>query len=202
MIDKLFAGAIVLLTLGALGYVLWTFSLIVDGLFEHKARERLLKDMRAAVKVSQPPWDQVLEIARSRGVEQRGAYIVVRGLLREVLTGAESDLLSHRALLEGYLVSYRAAEPFEGLPSETRVHLERLREALGNRPELLEPLTTQVRELVSVYEKDKSRQRLYTVWGFIFGTVGLLFAAYAYFFPYIPAQAPVPGQPSAEVAPR
>jgi hypothetical protein len=145
-------------------------------------------DLRGAIKHSQPQWDQLVEIAQSRYLNQRAAYSVARSLLRDVLTGTETELASHRKLLEGYIEKYKEAEPFEGLPSETRVHLERLREALNGQNVLLDPLTAQIKELVSVYEKDKSRQRIYTFGGFIVGIGGLLFAAYAYFNPYTPSR--------------
>jgi hypothetical protein len=169
------------------GVLTWIFGNQLGDLLGNIWIERKFrKDLRGAIKHSQPQWDQLVEIAQSRHLNQRAAYSVARSLLRDVLTGTETELVSHRKLLEDYIAKYKAAEPFEGLPSETRVHLERLREALNGQNGLLDPLTAQIRELVSVYEKDKSRQRQYTFGGFVVGVGGLVFAAYAYFNPYTP----------------
>ena len=177
-------------------WLLWMLNSLVDDLIEIRLRKRFLVDLRGALKATQPQWTQVLDIGQSRGVGQRSVFVAVRALLRDVLTGSEPTLLQHRAVLESYLESYRKAEPFEGLPSETRVHLERLQEVLGSGSLALEPLTIQIREMASVHTRDYVRQRIYTVWGFIIGIVGLLFAGYAYFFPYVPLPASASSQPS------
>jgi len=169
-------------------YPLWMLNFLSDAFIEHKLRQRFLRDLRGAVEFSQPSWERLVEIAQSRGLTQRSAYVVVRNLLRDILVGAEPKYASYRQLLEDYAAKYKLAEPFEGLPSETRVHLERLQESLGTNTLALEPLVSQIKELFSVYEKDKRRQRFYTVWGFFIGVIGLLFAGYTYFFPYTAQQ--------------
>jgi hypothetical protein len=167
-----------------IGYLFWTVNDLIDAVIDRKFRQKFRVDLCGALKHSQPPWEQLVSIAESRGLSHKSTYIVVRNLLRDVLTGSETELSPYRGLLEQYIESYKAAEPFTGLPSETRVHLERVRERLGSDSAILDPLTERIRDLVSVYERDKSRQRLYAVLGVILGIIGLLFAAYAYFFPY------------------
>jgi len=179
------------------GWLLWMLNSLVDDLIDLRLRKRFLIDLRGALETTQPGWGQVLDIGQSRGIGQRSVFVAVRSLLRDVLTGSEPTLLQHRSVLERYLESYRRAEPFEGLPSETRVHLERLQEVLGNDSLALEPLTIQIREMASVYRRDYIRQRIYTVWGFIVGIIGLLFAGYAYFFPYVPTAGSGVQQPTA-----
>jgi hypothetical protein len=162
---------------------------------EKKNRELFSQDLAAAVKHSQPTWEQVLDMAELNGVSSKTAYDTSRALLRDLLTGKDTDLEKHKNLIETYIARHKMAEPFEGLPTETRVHFERLREALSGKEQLLEPLTMQVRELVSVYEKDKKAQRRYTAWGFFVGVLGILFAAYTYIHPLInPVMPPPPNR--------
>lgn len=150
-------------------------------------RRRFKEDLTAAIQHSQPTWQQVLDIAETSEVSIATAYEVSRQLLKEILTGENKKLEPHRALIESYVTSHRKSEPFEGLPNEIRVHLERLRDALEGKDHLLEPFTLQVRELVSIHNRENKAQKRYTTWGFMVGVIGLLFAAYTYFSPAVVA---------------
>jgi hypothetical protein len=162
----------------------WLVSQLVNLFADEVSMQQFRKDLIGAIKHSQPQWDELVEIIQSRQLSQRNAYLVVRHLLRDVLTGTKPELVPHRKLLEDYIMNYKTAEPFEGLPSEIRVQLKRLQEALNGNHELLEPLTEQIKELVSVYEKDKSRQRQYTIGGIVLAVFSFAFSIYTYFHPY------------------
>jgi hypothetical protein len=169
----------------AFGFVIWTINTISDGIVIIITQKHFLKDLRGAISTGQPTWKQLVDIAELRGLSQRRAYFVTRRLLRDIQTGAELSLKDHRTLLEEYIAEYKQAEPFEGIPNETRVHLERLRKSLGSDVAVLEPLTSQIRELVSIYEQDKVKQRRYTVWGFFIGVISFIFAAYVSVYPLV-----------------
>lgn len=166
---------------------------LVQLYFDIKWSREFEEDLLEAVKTSQPSLDQILLIARTRQVKTASVYWILQRMLREILTGREATLLQHRGVIEKYIAAMDEAEPFEGMPSQIRIHLERLREQVPDARVLLDPLTAQIRELLAVNEKDKKQQRYYTVGGFILGVVGLFFAAIAYFFPYtnsVPAAQP------------
>lgn len=175
---------------GVISFLAWQLGSIFEEYFRVKRRRQFALDLLQAVKHSQPTWEELVDIASSRGVEQAVVYWMIRDLLREILTGRSSDLEPHRKELEAYLAKYRELEPFEGLPNEIRIHLERIKEQLQGKPQLLEPLTAQIRELVRVNERERRQQKYYTVGGFIVGFVGLLLAAYSYFFPFSSPPAP------------
>jgi hypothetical protein len=148
--------------------------------------------LRLAIKHSQPSWEHVSDIASTRNIKNTDVYWILQKFLREILTGRESDLASHQKIVEGYLTKIKEIEPFEGIPTEIRIHLERIKEQLSNDTMLMQPLTGQIRELLSVNEKEARQQKYYTVGGFFVGFVGLIFAAFAYFYPYsnsVPAEA-------------
>jgi hypothetical protein len=159
---------------------------MVDESRKQKRRRTLLtSEISEAVRHSQPTWQQIVDLADLDGNSTKDAYFCVRKLYKDLLLGKAKDLEPHRELVETYISTRKQDEPFEGLPTETRVHLERLREAMSGKEQLLEPLTTQIRELVSVYERDKRGQRRYTVWGFFITAASLVFAAYTYFYPHV-----------------
>jgi hypothetical protein len=160
---------------------------VLSGYFEAQdvRKRKFREELIAAILHSQPNWHQIVEMAETSSMPVALVHHMVRELHKTILTGVNEKMQPHRALIEGYIASHRRAEPFEGLPTEIRIHLERLSGALGDKEHLLDPLTTEIRELVTIYKKDYKLQKRYTSWGFFLGVVGLVFAAYAYFYPYV-----------------
>jgi len=148
-----------------------------------QARERFYNDTIAAVKHSQPNLRQLTDIAEISGINSETMYYVFKDILREILVGKNKELEPHQSLIEGYITKYEEQEPFEGIPTETRIHLERLSESLADTDYSLEPLTMQIRRLVSVYEKEKKQLKRYTVGSFIIGIVAIIIAIYTYINP-------------------
>ena len=160
--------------------------------FKQGYKTKFRSDLKKAIAHSQPTWDQVLLLARSHRLTKAQAYIEAVALLRDVLTGDDKELQSHRKLIEDYLTAYAVTDPYDGLPNETRLHLNRLRDALADKNHLLEPLTIQLKELVSVYERKQRTQRFYTAWGFVLAVLSLAFAGYTYVYPPAPLETSSP----------
>jgi hypothetical protein len=169
--------------LAVAGFLVWMVAQIAD-IYDLLRRRRLFTDdLKASLGLGDPTWDQVVDFAKLRGVSQGDTHFVVRTLVRDILTGKDANLKEKLQLLEGYSSSHRASEPFEGMPNEIRIHLERLKELGTSAEQILEPLTSQIRDLLAIKSKEYSRQKLYTVGGLVVGVVGLVFAGYTYIFP-------------------
>jgi hypothetical protein len=177
----------ILLSLGVVvglgSFFLWLISSITNDYAQFRARKEFQHDVVSAIPNSQPTWDEIVDMAATRNVTTAGIDEVLRRIKRDVLTGRLATLQEHRGILDAYLSKHREKAPFDGLPNDMRLHLERIREQIASRAELLEPLTAQIRELVRMNEKDKRHQRYYTVGGFFVGFVSLIFAAYTYLYP-------------------
>jgi hypothetical protein len=169
---------------GVIALLSWMLFTTLDDLLAMKWRKLFEEDLRLAIKHSQPSWEQLADIAASRNIKNKDIFRVMQKLRREILTGRETDISTHLPVLEGYLDKLKEIEPFEGIPTEIRIHLERIKEQLTQYPLLLQPLTSQIRELLSVNEKDKRQQKYYTIGGFFVGFLGFVFAAFSYFYPY------------------
>ncbi len=161
---------------------LWLLFKIEE--FKEDSKRKFKNEMVRAIIHTQPSWAQMLDIAETSDVSVATTYQLARELLKDILTGTDKELQNHRPLIEAYISMHKRTEPFEGLPNEIRIHLERLRDHLDGKDHFLEPLTIQIRELVTVYKKDYKAQKRYTAWGFFIGVAGAIFAAYAYFYPY------------------
>ena len=172
------------LVIGAVAFLAWMLVSLLEDIFAMKLRKQFEDDLRLAIKHSQPTWEQLSDIASTRNVKNAEMFWVLQKLMREILTGRETVIAPHQAVVDGYLNKIKEIEPFEGIPTEIRIHLERIKEHLSKDSLLLQPLTSQIRELLSVNEKEKHQQKYYTVGGFFVGFLGLIFAAFAYFYPY------------------
>jgi hypothetical protein len=158
-------------------------ALYLNSDFRQGYKAKFKVDLKKAILNTQPSWEQVLLLARSHNLAKGEAYFQVIAILRDLLTGDDKELQPHREIVERYLSEYATTDPFDGIPSETRLHLSRLRDALADKEHLLEPLTIQLKELVSIYERKQKAQRAYTSWGFFIAVLSLGFAAYTYVNP-------------------
>ncbi|MGX1021193.1 hypothetical protein AB7M33_003869 [Pseudomonas sp. Y3 TE3536] len=183
VLDGVFAGVFV----AVVAWCVWFFIRFIDDLEDHFRRLGFCKDLKGALKAGQPTWAEICDIAELRNVGKQVAFQEVKKVLRDVIVGREegNDVKPHRKLLEGYLAEYRVEEPFEGLPSNTRISLERLRQDLGGEASALRSLTSHFRELLQIHDAINRRQRFYTFGGFLVGVAGFLFGVVIWFFPTI-----------------
>lgn len=172
--------ALLVVLLGGLAFLM---AVYITTDFKQGYKTKFRADLKKAIAHSQPGWDQVLLLAQSHGLTKAETHTETVVVLRDLLTGEDLELQGHRSLVEGYLAAYAATDPYDGLPNETRLHLNRLRDALAEKSHLLDPLTIQLKELVSVYERRQKTQRFYAAWGFVLAVLGLAFAGYTYIYP-------------------
>ena len=163
-------------------YFGWMIGLIADEIIKSKRVKEFEKDFVASVQHSQPSWEEMKEIARTNNLTQVTVLGIYHKVMKGILTGKTKELEPHKDLIRTYIDKYNEEEPFEGMPSDIRIHMERLREQIQDRAVLLDPLTSQIKDLLSVNERERKHQKYYTMGGFFVGIIGLLFAAYSFFF--------------------
>jgi hypothetical protein len=146
---------------------------------KNREKTQFLGDLRMAIKSSQPTWTQVNLMSSIRPLTKRDVSYVVRELLTEALKGDDSRLKPHVALLESYIAADQEQEPYEDMPQEIRIHLERLREQLPERPELLEALVDHLRDSKIRSVREKRRQSLISIVSLIIGLAGFVITVIA-----------------------
>lgn len=191
--------SIVVLASVASVFAFWQMTSLLDEFLSLKQRRLFQEDLTMSILNSRVTWEDVLHLAEVRGVKQSQIHRALKRMLREVLTGRNLSLAQHRHVIDGFLAKLKETEPFDGLPNELRIHLERLREQLHSHAPL-EPLTLQIRELVAINSRDRRLQKIYTVGGFVLGIVGLAFAAFTYLIPPQPKLATTQQTLSSEVS--
>ncbi len=172
---------IAIVFIGGMIFISWGLGSVLEDFFEMKQVSKFSKDFKDTVKHSKPSWEDIKEIASTRGLTQSKIQFTIREYNREIMAGRVEDLSQHKELIKSYIAQYRKDEPFEGLPNEVRIHLERLRDQINGNEHLLEPLTTQIKDLLTINQKEKRQQKYYTIGGFFVGLAGLAFALYTTF---------------------
>lgn len=162
-------------------FAVFTLGTILDEYFKAKHTKQFENDFKAAVICSQPTWEEMKEIARTRLLSPNDVQHIYKRAMRSILTGENGELSAHKDLIRSYIEKHKEEEPFEGIPNDIRIHLERLREKINDQKEILDPLTNQIKDLLTINEKDKKHQKYYTIGGFFIGLLGFFFAVYSYF---------------------
>lgn len=172
---------VLIICIGVIGvsvFFAWFLGSVLGEIFEMNEISNFSKDFKDTVKHSSPTWEDIKEIASSRGLTQSKIQHTIRRYHREIMAGREKDLSPHKELIKGYINQYKNDEPFEGLPNEIRIHLERLRDQINGNNHLLEPLTSQIKDLLTMNKKEQRHQKYYTIGGFFIGLAGFAFALY------------------------
>lgn len=160
-----------------------SFLVIVPLAIDERAKRRRRKqvgDMAAVAHEKSPLTRKQIEIlSKDYRLTTRDTQILLRNQFAEAVKRGDTPLIGYFQELYEKL---EKDEPFEGLPSDVRLHLERIKESLGEeRNFLLEPLATQLQDL-NVASRRKERW----MWGFtvaslVAGIVGVVFGAIPYF---------------------
>jgi hypothetical protein len=149
---------------------------------------RFRKKLQGALNDANLTWEDVCKVVANSGISKQAAYLEISSLQCELIVGRHKDdpQGSRRKLLDSLAAAYELEEPFEGLPSETRLSLERIRKSLGTNTEALHPLTTHFKELLKHNNAVNKRQRFYTFAGFLVGVLGFGYGVYISVYPFTP----------------
>lgn len=185
--DTLLYIGIGLAVILVVGYIGWFLNALMDAVVTILVDRSNLKDFKSdfekAVIHSQTDWEGIKRIALTRSLKPHQIFWPIEEYIRDIKTGENEKLIEHLDLIESYAESYRHDEPFESLPSDIRLHLERVREKLGTT-ELLNPLTNQIKDLLSIQSRENKRAKFYSVSGFITGVIGIVLAIIFYVVPF------------------
>ncbi len=128
--------------------------------------------------------NQLEILLKNYNLTSQDLHILLRSLFTSAVKNNSLEFLSYIQKLYEY--TERQA-PFEGLPSDVKLHLERIKQELGEaNKNLMDPLATQLQDLnISNKRKNKVMWAL-TLASFIVGLVGMVMA----FVPYVEKTSP------------
>ena len=121
---------------------------------------------------------QIDILCKNYGLALNDKKILLRNQFSESVKSENSDLIKY---FQNLYEELEKDEPFEGLPSEVRLPLERIRESLPQGKEyLIQPLTSKLQELSAKSFRTRRWMWVLTIASFIVGLVGTFFGAFPY----------------------
>lgn len=168
--------------------------ILVPMIIDERAKRRRRKqvgDMVAAAHVKTPLTRKQIEIlSKDYRLTTRDTQILLRNQFSDAIKSGNDPLVSYFQSLYEQL---EKDEPFEGLPSDVRLHLERIKESIGEGKDfLMEPLAAQLQDLNAANRKKERWMWGLTIASFVAGVVGVIFGA----LPYLPSSTSKVAEPT------
>ena len=144
---------------------------VLEELIEKPFNEKLVLDR-----------DQLEILLKNYNLTSQDLHILLGRLFASAVKNNNPEFLSY---IKSLYEDTKKQAPFEGLPSDVKLHLERIKEALGDQNRnLMKPLATQLQD-INIGNKRKNK----TMWvlmigSFIVGLVGVIMA----FIPYMSSE--------------
>lgn len=168
-------AVLILAAILILGYGVNT---IADDLIARKLRRRFKQELSDSLQKNSLTWSQVKIIAETNLLPRKEIDCVIKQLIADILS-EKSNLKNEKiAELEDHLESYNKEEPFDGMPNDIRIHLERLRENSSVEYTQLEPLGNHIKELLKVNLKERKIQKACTYISLLLGAIGSIVGGY------------------------
>ena len=166
-----------------IGMLIWAVPTIIDGIIKTKRRNRFGKELSVLFGKNKLDRQQIEILSKEFYLNSKDIQLAARRQFKEALTAEQvekekSDYF--QALFEDYVRD----EPFEGLPSDVRLHLERVRETLGKENDhMLQPLASQLQDLNDENIMKHKKMWWVSVTSLMIGIASLAFAGYVYYKP-------------------
>lgn len=126
--------------------------------------------------------DQLEILLKNYNLNSQDLHILLRRLFTSAVKNNTPEFLSY---IQSLYEDTEKQAPFEGLPSDVKLHLERIKEALGDQNRnLMEPLATQLQDINITNKRKNKTMWVLTIGSFIIGLIGVIMA----FLPYMSAE--------------
>jgi hypothetical protein len=124
---------------------------------------------------------QIEILSADHRLSPRDTQVLLRNQFSEAVKSGDDALIKYFQTLYEEL---ERDEPFEGLPSDVRLHLERIKESIGKDKDfLMQPLASQLQDLSTANRKKEKWMWVLTIASFVAGIVGVIFGA----IPFLPS---------------
>ncbi|MBQ4773530.1 hypothetical protein WCT78_14985 [Pectobacterium versatile] len=163
--------------------LIWAIPIIIDSIVKSNSRNKFGKELSALFEKNKLNRKQIEILAKEYFLNPRDIQLVARRQFKKSLTSehVEKNKSDYFQIL---FEDYERDEPFEGLPSDVRLHLERVRDALGKENDhMLQPLASQLQDLNDENIRKHKKMWWISVMSLMFSIASLAFAAYVYYNP-------------------
>ena len=175
----LFVIAVVVVYIG----VLLVVPMALDEAVKRRRRKSVGELIANAFSKTQLTRKQIEILSADNRLTSRDTQILLRNQFSEAVKSADDKRDEKIKYFQGLYEELEKDEPFEGLPSDVRLHLEKIRESIGKEKDfLMQPLASQLQDLSSSAKRKEKWMWGLTIASFAVGVVGVIFGA----LPYLP----------------
>lgn len=137
------------------------------------------EELQKAISKEEVTWEHIKLLARHHSVTSFGIKKTLEALASRVLTDENSSDEDFLPRIQEFLRELEIEQPFQGLPDDIQLHLQRIHEKLSENAHLLQPLAQHLKELLAERSVTQRRQRRVTyvslavgLGGFFVGILG------------------------------
>ena len=171
--------------MAVMGILAWAAPTIIDGIIKARRRNSFSRELLKLFEKSPLDRKKIEILAKEYFLNSKDIQLAVRRAFKESLT-AEKPSKEKSDYFQGLYQDYERDEPFEGLPPDVRLHLERVRETLGEKNDhMLQPLASQLQSLNDENIRKNKKMLWVSVASLIIGIASFSFAAYVYYKPIL-----------------
>lgn len=171
-----------------IGMLIWAIPTIIDGIARNRRRNSFGAELSTLFSKNKLNRKQIEILSKEYHLNSKDIQLATRRQFKEALM-ADHESKEKSDYFQALFEDYEKDEPFEGLPSDVRLHLERAREALGKENDhMLQPLASQLQDLNDENVRKYKKMWWVSVASLMIGIASLAFAAYVYYKPLATAQ--------------
>ena len=176
----------------AVAFIFWQLLTIYLDHLKSSNHKKLKSDIESAIANGTPSWSQIKTISSTYPwlIDNSIKKNINKIISEKVISGTESNK-DNIELLEEWLEMLTSDEPFEGIPSELKVPLERIRKDAPDQAHLLELLVSQLQEFNEKSQAEKKRKNYISILSLMFGIAGFLVGGYQLYSNEVPPKASV-----------
>jgi len=166
-----------------IGMLVWAIPNIIDGIIRVRRRNKFGKELSRLFDINSLDRNQIEILSKEYYLNSKDVQLATRRQFKESVSINEIAPEKIKYFQELFQ-EYEQDEPFEGLPSDVRLHLERVRETIGKQHDhMLQPLASQLQELSDESFRKQKKMWWISVASLMIGVASLAFGAYTHFSP-------------------
>ena len=157
----------------------WQFITLVVEINKFSNNRKLKEDLEKSITNGSPSWTQVKIIASTYSLlPENSLNSNLKKILKGYVIGGSEGNEKQIKLLEEWLEKQSSDEPFDGIPSELKLPLERIRKEVPDQAHNLELLVAQLQDFTEKSAADKRRKNLVAILSLLVGIGGFLVGLY------------------------
>ena len=155
--------------------ILFVSSAIFEALKNRAIKRKFLKDILIIINNNQnSEWNEVLSLADHYEINRKLLLACLNNLARDIIIEYPENNDDIKEKINYFINCYHNDEPYDNLPPEITLYLKRVRIALSDKDNLLEPLVHHLRRLFWENSKDIEKQKRISKISLVVGVIGVI----------------------------